>query len=331
MPYALTSYVKKLAVALTAALLIGAAGRCGFAAPASGDTWKFVVLGDSRGSDNGVNSETLNILVKAVIAEKPRLVIFTGDLVTGSFVSGSTLGKELKWWRTLFVEPMRKEGIAVYPIRGNHEILETSISRSDKEWREVFSGDFSLPGNGPAGEEDLTYSFTYRNAFFAGFDLYEKASGRRMDLGWFEKQAGQNKQPFVFAYAHEPLYTREGGEAHGSGAIASETERNRFVEAFARAGGVCYFCGHDHWYDHSKTEAVPGVWFHQFVVGTAGAPLRVNEGKYAVGNVTGVAHGAKYGYLVAEINGDTATLTMKEYSDGRFTAADTFSFKAKER
>ena len=43
--------------------------------------WGFIVTGDSRGSDNGVNATILNEIADEIIAQDAAFVLFTGDLV----------------------------------------------------------------------------------------------------------------------------------------------------------------------------------------------------------------------------------------------------------
>ena len=73
---------------------------------------------------------------------------------------------------------------------------------------------------------------------------------------------------------------------------------------------------------------------HQFVAGTAGAPF-YKQGEYA-GNNTGwklqrVKHIDKtYGYMLVEVDGNTATVTFKgRIAPGKYEAMDSFTYTAK--
>ena len=46
--------------------------------------WHFIVVGDSRGKDTGVNTEILSEVVAEIVSNNPDFVLFPGDLITGS-------------------------------------------------------------------------------------------------------------------------------------------------------------------------------------------------------------------------------------------------------
>jgi hypothetical protein len=97
---------------------------------ASGDIWKFIVVGDSRNNDpsenNGVNITILGELADEIVAQDVDLALFPGDLVYGN---QSTDQEELEsrfntWIGTM--QPVYKAHIGVYPCRGNHDMLDGS-------------------------------------------------------------------------------------------------------------------------------------------------------------------------------------------------------------
>jgi hypothetical protein len=103
------------------------------------------------------------------------------------------------------------------------------------------------------------------------------------------------------------------------------TARNTFINSLIDAGGRSYFAGHDHYYNHLRADdgdANLDNDLHQFIVGTAGAPLR-SEGNY--GGDTGPwtptkdidddgsddpgAFESQHGYMVVEIDELDVTMT----------------------
>jgi len=292
------------------------------AAPGRAQSWSFAVLGDSRGDGNGVNTEILGDLANEVATSGAEFVLFPGDLITGSS-SDSVTQAQLAQWRATMA-PIYDANIDVYPITGNHEWQCAGLAAI---WQSTFP---ELPGNGPTGEEKLTYSFTHGNVFVAALDGYSGHS-QQIDQTWLDAQLAANAQPHVFAFSHEPAYSVD----HGDCLADYPAERDEFMSSLAGASGRTYFCGHDHFYDHALIDDMDGVQMHQFVIGTAGAPLRNWDGLYDGNNggaaVSNVDHDKSYGYCLVEIDGLDVTITyMERLSAGNYAAGDVFQYTVPE-
>jgi len=248
---------------------------------------RFVVTGDSRGGDNGINSAILSELVPAIVAEQADLVVFSGDLTNNGTLS------QLEYWVQTFMAPLAASGIPVYPCRGNHDgVIEA--------WNTVFSA--ILPGNGPSGQEYLTYSVAYDNALFILFD------GLTINQAFVDEQLEGKTQPHVFFCNHYPAFAVQ----HADGLSAFPEARDAFWDSIGNAHGRTYFTGHDHFYDHTRILDSRGHPIEQYIVGTAGAPLYDWGGTYPDPRVQPVAHFKSYGYLVVDIDGTEVQLTYKE-------------------
>ena len=141
---------------------------------------RFVAAGDTRGNDNGVNTVILAEIVQATIDEGADFIIVAGDLVNGSSDSAE-LESQLTTWRTV-MKPLYDAGIGVYPCRGNHD------TGSKAAWDNVFSGIYELPGNGPAGEKNITYALTHDSIFIVVLDQYLDRS--RVNQAWLDDGDG---------------------------------------------------------------------------------------------------------------------------------------------
>jgi len=265
---------------------------------------RFIVTGDTRGSDNGVNTAMLREIVQAVISEKADFALITGDLVNGSD-NPAVLESQLTTWRNT-LQPLYSAGIGVYPCRGNHDTGSQAV------WRSVFSGVYALPENGPAGEENITFSFTRGNVFVVAVDEYAGDGG--VNQSWLDAQFARNGQPHVFVFGHAPAFK----VWHRDFLENNPHERNTFWNSIKAEGGRTYFCGHDHFYNHSRiddNDDDPKNDLHQYIVATGGAPLYGWEGKYDGDNGQWtphkVFHEKEYGYVLVEINGLNVTLTWK--------------------
>jgi len=230
--------------------------------------WRFVVTCDSRddGSGDGVNDDILGEIAGAIIAEKAEFVVFPGDLVYG-YCNQTTLQTQLIKWRDT-MQPVYDAGIAVYPVRGNHDVGSPAGVTA---WNNVFSGSYALPDNRPEGEVNLTYSVAHRNALIVGMDVYIEAHEVNQD--WLDDVLADNTRQHVFVFTHEPAF-----KVKHDGCLGLEPhddKRNIFWGTLEDEPGCrLYFCGHDHFYDRAwiddddaETDDV-----HQMVVGTAGAP-----------------------------------------------------------
>jgi len=281
--------------------------------------WRFVVTGDSRGQDNGVNTVIMNELAKEIINSHADFVLFTGDLVNG-YNHQKELESQLKTWLQT-MQPVYKAGIKVYAARGNHDVGKPPAA---KAWNNVLA---YLPDNGPEDEKNLTYSVTHKNSLIIGLDQY--INPKRINLPWLDAQLKTNTRPHIFVFGHEPAFKANHEDCLGS----SPEARNAFLESIEKAGGRTYFCGHDHFYAHATADndGDPKNDIHQFIVGTAGAPLRNwsplydgNNGSYKVKSIKYVKQN---GYVLVVVDGLDITMTwMERVGKDQYEPAETWRY-----
>jgi hypothetical protein len=285
--------------------------------------WQFIVTGDSRsdGRNNGVNVRILGELATEIVANNVDFVLVPGDLVNG-YDDQPTMQSQFNTWRKTMT-PVYDAGIGVYPVRGNHDLGEPEGAHA---WNKLFD---YLPDNGPAGEKNLTYSFTHNNTLIIGVDQYIMEN--RVNQSWLDRQFAANTKPHIFVFGHEPAFQAD----HEDCLDDYPGARDRFWASIAKAGGRTYFCGHDHFYNHATVDddGNPANDVHQYIVGTAGAPLyrwsppyKGDNGNYAVEKIH---HARKHGYVLVEIDGLDATLTwMQRTGPGKYQPKETFSYTA---
>jgi len=289
--------------------------------------WKFIVTGDSRDGDNGVNTTILGELAAEVVKRRVDFAIFSGDLVKG-YVDQTALESQLNTWRNT-MQPVYDAGIGVYVVRGNHDVGEPAGVTA---WNNIFKDEFTLPDNGPAGEKNLTYSVTHKNAFIVAVDQYVKL--RRVNQAWLDSQLAANTRPHIFVFGHEPAFK----SSHEACLDDYPAERDAFWASIEKAGGRTYFCGHDHFYNHARVDddGDPSNDIHQYIVGTAGAPLRGWPGDYDGDNndytVENIYYSKEYGYVLVEIAGFDVTLTwIERIGPAKYKAKEVWSYTAAER
>jgi UDP-2,3-diacylglucosamine pyrophosphatase LpxH len=286
--------------------------------------WRFIVTGDSRGKNNGVNTVILGELAAEIVKRQVDFVLLSGDLVNG-YVDQATMDSQFKTWQDT-MQPVYDAGIGVYVVRGNHDLGDPPGITA---WNNVFKDKYSLPANGPAGEKNLTYSVRHKNAFIVGVDEYVRL--RRVNQEWLDTQFAANTKPHVFIFGHEPAFKTKHKDCLDDYAV----ERDMFWASIKKAGGRTYFCGHDHFYNHARVDddGDPNNDIHQYIIGTAGAPLydwqRDYDGENSGYTVKGIYHSKEYGYCLVKIDGLDVTVTwMERVGAGKYKAREVWSYTA---
>jgi hypothetical protein len=298
------------------------------------ESWKFIVTCDSRDYDTGFNLTIVSELANEIVSHDVDFVLYPGDIVTNNSPFGPVAFETLlqAWVETL--KPVYDAGIAVYPCRGNHELCDvwnsypfpgTSPDPNDNNmlrWLNVFGNDSypqqKLPDNGPANEKYMTYSVTHKNAFIVVLDQYAGIRHdfhHRINQKWLDDQLAANIKPHIFIAGHESAFRT----LHTDCLDNFPAERDAFWASIKNAGGLTYFCGHDHYYDHSYVDdgdGNPDNNIHQLIVATAGASLYTWSPPYNGNNssydVEQIYHSRQYGYLLVEVDELNVTLTWIE-------------------
>ena len=335
---------------LSIALLLSACAG----APAA-ESWRFIVTCDSRGGyDPPMNAAILQEFVDEVISKGADFFLFPGDMVSGYTTQGPAgLQAQLEAWLQL-MEPLYDAGIPVYVCRGNHEIMDVwggyrppgfdPNNSFATAWLSVFGNPdrprWMLPGNGPSGEQYMTYAVEHKNALIVVLDHYagmQHKAINQCNQQWLDNQLAGNTKPHVFVAGQEPAFQALHTDCLGSKLAA----RDAFWASLMDAGARIYLAGHDHFYDHARIDdgnGNPDDDLHQYIVGTGGAGTYAWSPPYLGTNshytVRQVAHSANFGYLLVEIQdlNVTCTFMARTYSNknlpGVYLPADTWQYTA---
>lgn len=296
--------------------------------------WSFIITADSRGSDDGINRTILGELATEIMGHSVDFVLFPGDLVSGyAAADPAEFECQLRVWVEV-MKPVYDANIPVYVGRGNHELGDVYSSYpypgpepdpNDNDalrWLNVFGSDSypdqKLPGNGPEGEQYMTYYVIHKNAFIACLDQYAGVRHtflHKVNQDWLDAQLAANTKPHIFVAGHEPAFRT----LHTDCLDNHPDSRDAFWTSIGSAGARTYLCGHDHFYDHARIDdgdGDPNNDIHQYIVGSAGAPLYTWSPPYA-GNKTDYSveqwhHSRRYGYVLVEVDGLEVTLTWME-------------------
>lgn len=299
-------------------------------------SWRFVVVGDSRGGTaTGVNEKALSELVRDILPRDIDFVIFPGDLVYGAGMGLESFERQLWNWIAV-MRPLYDAGIPVYACRGNHEIadmwyplpgeLPDPVDNCAKRWLKVFGNEdyplYRLPDNGPQDEKYMSYSVVHKNALIVGLDQYAGVQYRpahAIDQEWLNSQLESNVKPHVFVFGHEEAFRT----LHPDCLDAHPGQRDAFWNSLKAAEARAYFCCHDHFYDHAwidDGDGDPDNDIHQFIVATGGAPFYAwtppydgNNGDFTVMQVRHVED--RYGYLLVNVDDTEVTMAWLERQD----------------
>ncbi len=252
-----------------------------FTTMAPGLPFLFLVYGDCRDRDSDHQA-----VVRAMLRERPDLVVQTGDMVSRAGDTGQ--------WRRYFaaVSPLIRS-VPMYPALGNHEL------RGDPEAAHFFRY-FVLPSDGPERKRrPVYYSFRYGNSLFV---LLDGNSPQDADQAtWLSRTLDDAKRDVsirhTFAFVHQPPYS--------VGAYCgSERLQRRLVPILRRHGVRAVFAGHEHAYQHLERGGL-----RYFVTGGGGAPLYTRSTSCnAEDDMALRLFRAEHHYLRVQVDGDAATL-----------------------
>lgn len=292
--------------------------------------WKYAVFSDTHGDNienankSCINDVMIQRIAANIVQEKPDFVLAAGDLVNGWFKNGGT-GFDIQYsnWKGA-MGPVYLKGIRVYPIRGNHdsgperlalpplparfEPPPDTSSLLKKAFMDAFNHPY-IPGNGPAGEEGLTYSFVHKNAFIIALDQYSGGQ-HRINQGWLERQLAGNTSPHVFVCGHEFAFAK--GRDDNLGFYPEE--RDIFWDSIGNAGARIYLCGHGHFYNRTLIPDNAGNHIRQIVAGTGGSRLRAQRTGMVGDNGSAREEyndNSHHGYVLVTVDGQNVTVQWK--------------------
>ncbi|MBC8081454.1 MAG: DNRLRE domain-containing protein [Gorillibacterium sp.] len=286
---------------------------------AASTSFRFVVMGDSRGASDGINESALRGLMSQVkgLSKQPAFLLFTGDQVMG----GSDVETELYEWKDIVDDyyPMNK----IYPALGNHEHDET-----------IFSNVFNyLPNEQLKGYKRTAYYFDYGNARFITLNTERKNSDGRYvsptQLEWLETILKTSGKTHHFVQFHYPAYPI--GAHYGNSLDRSPESRDALWGILDKYKVTTVLVGHEHNYNRRTIDASfngNGYQFNnsidQVTLGGGGAPLTTlnKDPRNVVAGPVG-----KFHYLVVDVADNTAS--FKVY-DSNNNPMDSFSVTQSE-
>jgi hypothetical protein len=206
-------------------------------APVKTYRYKFLVFGDSQ----SVNYDTWRTTLHQAYQANSDAAFFVnmGDLVD--------VGQEYGQWYAWFNAAHGVlENIPCMPLVGNHEAYAPGGKFAMPT---LFTDQFKLPMNGPAGLKGQVYSFDYGDVHFVMLDTQISEEGRfipdmlEKQKIWLEDDLAATKQKWKLVFVHRALYNNK---AAGNSMI-----QTAFAPIIDKYHADIVFTAHDHVYAHT--------------------------------------------------------------------------------
>ncbi|MGY5875424.1 MAG: metallophosphoesterase family protein [Candidatus Thorarchaeota archaeon] len=231
-------------------------------APANGDLFKMIIIGDNRPSSETapVQPEVYEDLVDRIITEEPHIVVMTGDYVYQ--VSGDDAENRIHWQHFTNITDRVGHYAPVYGVLGNHDTGERTGGTVKKYFLDAFE---------QYGEPTTYSSFDYAGVHFMLLDseVYNhngEIVGDQYD--WLVNDLNTTTMPMKFAFLHRPFYPL----AHlGSSLDANLEGREQLKTLFEEQNVTLVGAGHDHVYNRITVDGVVHI-----IAGGGGAPTYEN-------------------------------------------------------
>ena len=253
------------------------------AAPAPGDSFDFLIYGDTR-----TEIARHQQVADAMAAKTPEYVLYTGDSVL--------IGNDNGEWNNFFsIEKKLLESAVYYPVFGNHEGIQG---------RGAWGTLFRLPG----GLTERTYSFDLGSMHVAVIDAFDP--NRAGVVAWLASDlaaAVQHGAKFKLVAVHTPLYTF-------SMHPPDKDLRAAVEPLLAQYGVQAVVTGHNHLYERFFVNGVSHL-----VVGGGGAPAYDEIAQSPLPDAMELRHAVASGltFVMGHVSGPTLTLEARDTTDAR--------------
>ena len=235
---------------------------------------RFVIWGDSKGKDNGINKKVLNSLMKIVskLNPKPEFMVMVGDTVKGS-LDEKIFIKQLVDLKNIINN--YTPGITLLPVVGNHEV---NISPKDDRYEKILSQfykDFN-PLSALNSYNNTVYCKDFKNIRIIILNSHHpneihKISQRQ--LSWLENITYDcNKIKLLFV--HSPAFPT--GAHLGHCLDMYPRDRDKFWNIIEECNVNMVFSGHEHNYSRRfiKNNYNSNSGIMQVITGGAGEKLK---------------------------------------------------------
>lgn len=256
---------------------------------------RFIILGDSKGKENGINKKILTKLLNETSTLKPMpdFIVLCGDNVAGSY-DAQIFADQLQSLRSLIGKFYY--GKQLIPVMGNHEVNNEPI---DDRYEITFSRIYydMLPETYLDSYNKTVFYKDYEDTRLIVLNAFHFEENHRIvkeQLSWFEEVASPNiKNKFVFV--HSPAFPT--GAHYGHSLDSYPEDRDSFWNIVQTCNIDIVFSGHEHNYSRRKMEFKKGIY--QIITGGSGEKLR-NKFTDKKGVITPPI--AKYHFVMVDVD-----------------------------
>lgn len=259
---------------------------------------RFIIWGDSKGKENGINKKVLTCIMNRIskLDPKPDFMVMLGDTVKGS------LNEELFNNQLIDLNNIINKytpEIKLLPVIGNHEV---NIMPEDDHFEKIVSNFYCQlnPTSSLKNYNNTVYFKDFNNIRIIVLNSHHPNEIHQIcasQLSWLENITSDcNKKKLLFV--HSPLFPT--GAHIGHCLDQYPEKRNTLLKTLEKCNIDIVFCGHEHNYsrriiktnyDNSNT----GIY--QIITGGVGEKLR---DKYKSKKDVVVPPIAQFHFLVAD-------------------------------
>ncbi|MGN0144041.1 MAG: metallophosphoesterase family protein [Clostridium sp.] len=258
---------------------------------------RFVIWGDSKGKENGINKKVLNSLMASIskLNPKPEFMVMLGDTVAGN-IDEEVLIRQLFDLNDIINSHI--PDIFLIPVIGNHEV--NNIPLDDTYEKIISQFYYNLKPDGFLENYNKSvYYKDFENTRIIVLNSFHPGEIHRISdkqLNWLENTACKcDKNKLVFV--HSPAYPT--GAHIGHCLDLYPDARNKFWQSIEKSNIDIVFSGHEHNYSRRRINKYPSRdYIYQIITGGAGEKLR---NKYKSRHGVIVPPKAVYHFLIADV------------------------------
>lgn len=207
---------------------------------------RFIVFGDSKGKENGINEKVLKTIMYEArkLNPIPQFIVMCGDTVAGSDKE-EVLIFQLNRLKNIIEKyhPFK----TLLPVVGNHEV---NIEPTDDKFEKVLSEFYSdlAPDEYLKGYNKTVYYIDFGDTRLIVLNAFHYGSTQKIDetqLNWFKEKASESKKNKL-VFVHSPAFPTG---AHLGHCLDLYPEcRDAFWEVVDKCDIDIVFSGHEHNY-----------------------------------------------------------------------------------
>ncbi len=226
-------------------------------APADGDEFKMIIIGDNRPRTTIEQPEEYAQLAQMIADEAPHIVIMTGDYVME--VNDNHAENIAMWTRFTNISDIIGHYAPIYAVVGNHDTGTKTGTMNLEYFFDAFV---------QYGEPSPYFSFDYAGVHFTMLMTEQQGYEARItgdQLTWLENDLESTSSEMKVVVGHRPLYP----VVHIDDSLnLVPAERDALQALFEQHNVSLFLTGHDHMFNRITVNGLV-----QIIAGGGGAPV----------------------------------------------------------